>query len=157
MPFCPAGLELHFTVPVFDFYCISNLTSPTIFSLSPPSPPSDTHASVSLAPPSHRNVSDPRGQGLGRRPRRRHGHHQRGRRPLRSRGQEGVLHLDKGRWRTWSGEERGGVEREGGRWRRLGYWGGWRARHNNLHFVLFFLFFFHSASVLQPRWRDEGR
>lgn len=57
----------------------------------------------------HRNVSDPRGQGLGRRPRRRHGHHQRRGRPLRSRGQEGVLHLDRGR----SG---GGGGKDGGRW-----------------------------------------
>ncbi len=74
----------------------------------------------------HRNVSDPWSQGLRRRPRRRHGHYQRRGRPLWSRGQERVLHLDGG----WSGggkeweengeenkmedeEKRGGEERRG--------------------------------------------
>lgn len=73
-------------------------------SSSPPLLPSSCH---------YRYVPDSRGQGLRRRPRRRHGHHQRRGRSLRSRGQEGVLHLDQGPWRMWS-RGTGGVGGGGG-------------------------------------------
>lgn len=148
MPFCPAGLKFHFTVPVFVFYCIRILTPP-------PPPPPPRHPCLYLAP-SHRNVSDPRGQGLGRCPRCRHGHHQRRRRPLRSRGQEGVLHLDKGQWRTWSGEERGGVE--GG----VGVGGGWgigvEGGHDTTTSISGFFFSqrFSSSTPLEGRREVKG-
>lgn len=41
-----------------------------------------------------RNIFDKRGEGGGRRARRRHGHHQRRGQPRTHRGEEGILHLD---------------------------------------------------------------
>ena len=94
LSFCPLA--------ILQSQCLA-FTGSAILRL-PSLPPSVLSLSV------HRNVSDPRGQGLGRRPRRRHGHHQRRGRPLRSRGQEGVLHLDIGR--SGGGKERGEEEEE---------------------------------------------